>query len=94
MRQVAVSAGEVRVLEVPEPGLRPETVLVRTHHSLISAGTESASLGSGGQRQGLLLKALRNPQLVRKVFQRVSSHGLESTAALVKARLSSEQARG
>ncbi len=94
MRQVAVSAGEVHVLDVPEPGLRPGTVLVRTHHSLISPGTESASLGSGGRREGLLLKALRNPQLVRKVFQRVSSQGLESTAALVKARLSSEQPLG
>jgi predicted dehydrogenase/threonine dehydrogenase-like Zn-dependent dehydrogenase len=94
VRQVAVCAGEVRVLEVPEPVLRPGTVLVRTRHSLISAGTESAVLGGGGGDEGLLLKAIRNPQLVRKVAERVSSHGFASTAALVKSRLTTERPLG
>ena len=66
MLQVALSGGEVRVVEVPEPVVRPGTLLVRTSHSLISAGTESASLGSGGRRENLVLKAIRNPALVRR----------------------------
>ncbi len=42
MLQVALSGGEVRVVEVPEPVVRRGAVLVRTSHSLISAGSESA----------------------------------------------------
>ena len=94
MLQVAMSGGEVRVVEVPEPVVRPGTVLVRTSHSLISAGTESASIGSGGRRENLVLKALRNPALVMKVVDRVASHGLKSTAELVKTRVSTEAPSG
>src|SRR5258708_8256377 len=61
--QVAISGGEVRVVEVPEPLVRGGAVLVRTSHSLISAGTEAAPLASGGRRESLALKALRNPAL-------------------------------
>jgi predicted dehydrogenase/threonine dehydrogenase-like Zn-dependent dehydrogenase len=92
--QVAMSGGEVRVVEVPEPVVRPGTVLVRTSHSLISAGTESASIGSGGRRENLVLKAIRNPALVMKVVDRVASHGLKSTAELVKTRVSTEMPSG
>lgn len=92
--QVAISGGQVRVVEVPEPALRPGGVLVQTSHSLISVGTESASLGGGGGGESLLVKALRNPALVRKVFDRVSSHGLKSTVELVRSRVSNEQAVG
>ncbi len=94
MFQVAVTGGEIRVVEVPEPVVRSGTLLVRTSHSLISAGTESASLGSGGRRENLVLKAIRNPALVRKVVERVASHGLRSTAGLVRARVSTEVPTG
>jgi len=91
--QVAVAGGEIQVLDVPEPALRPGGVLVRTSHSLISVGTESASVGDGG-RENLLVKAIRNPALVRKVADRVVSHGLKSTLELVRSRVSSELATG
>ncbi len=94
MLQVAITGGEIRVVEVPEPVVRPGTLLVRTSHSLISAGTESASLGSGGRRENLVLKAIRNPALVRKVVERVASHGLRNTAELVRARVSTEVPTG
>jgi len=93
VRQIAVSGGEVKVLDVPAPVVRPGGVLVRTHFSAISVGTESASTGGGG-RESLLMKAIRNPTLVRKVIDRVSSHGIQSTAELVRARLSNDQATG
>jgi predicted dehydrogenase/threonine dehydrogenase-like Zn-dependent dehydrogenase len=92
--QVAMSGGEVRVVEAPEPVVRPGTVLVRTSHSLISAGTESAGIGSGGRRENLVLKAIRNPALVKKVVDRVASHGLQATAELVRTRISSEMPSG
>jgi predicted dehydrogenase/threonine dehydrogenase-like Zn-dependent dehydrogenase len=91
--QVAISGGELQVVEVPEPALRPGAILVRTSHSLISVGTEAASAGSGG-RENLVQKAIRNPQLVRKVIDRVSSHGLKSTVDLVRARLTGDQPIG
>ena len=94
MLQVAISGGEVRVVEVPEPVVRPGTVLVRTSHSLISSGTEGASIGSGGRRENIVIKALRNPALVKKVVDRVASHGLKSTAELVRTRISTEMASG
>jgi predicted dehydrogenase/threonine dehydrogenase-like Zn-dependent dehydrogenase len=92
--QVAMSGGEVRVVEVPEPVVRRGAVLVRTSHSLISAGTESAGIGSGGRRENLVLKAIRNPALVKKVVDRVASHGLQATAELVRTRISTEMPSG
>lgn len=94
MLQVAISGGQVEIVDVPEPALRSGGVLVRTSHSLISVGTESASLGGGGGGESLLVKALRNPALVRKVMDRVSAHGLKSTVELVRTRVSTEQAAG
>ncbi len=93
MLQVAVSGGQVHVVDVPEPMLRPGGVLVATSHSLISVGTESASMGGGGG-ESLLMKAVRNPALMRKVMDRVSTHGVKSTVELVRARVSSERPAG
>jgi predicted dehydrogenase/threonine dehydrogenase-like Zn-dependent dehydrogenase len=92
--QIAIAGGKVEVVEVPEPPVRPGGVLVRTSHSLISVGTESAALGGGGGRENLLVRAIRNPELVRKVVDRVSSHGLKATAELVRARISTDRAAG
>lgn len=94
MFQIAISGGKIEVADVPEPPVRAGGVLVRTSHSLISVGTESAALGGGGGGENLLVKALRNPQLVRKVLDRVSSHGVKATAELVRARISTDRAVG
>jgi predicted dehydrogenase/threonine dehydrogenase-like Zn-dependent dehydrogenase len=93
VRQVAFSGGEVKVLDVPAPVVRPGWVLVRNHASVISVGTESAAAAGGGH-ESLLLKAIRNPALVRKVVDRVSTHGLTSTVDVVRARLANDQALG
>lgn len=94
MLQVVVSGGEIQVVDVPAPALGPGTVLVRTSHSLVSAGTESAAVGKGGRRESLLLRAIRNPALVAKVIDRASTHGVRSTAELVRERISSDQPIG
>ncbi|MGH9365768.1 MAG: bi-domain-containing oxidoreductase [Thermoanaerobaculia bacterium] len=93
MLQVAVSGGRIEVVTVPEPALRPGGALVRTGHSVISVGTESAGLG-GGAGESLLIKAIRNPALVRKVLERVSTQGVKSTVELVRSRISGEQSVG
>lgn len=86
MLQVAVSGGQVAVVEAPAPMVRAGGVLVRTSYSLISAGTEAAGMGGGGN-QSLMLKALRNPQLMRKVMDSVAGRGMRETVDLVRARL-------
>lgn len=94
MLQVVVSGGGIQVVEVPAPALGPGTVLVRTSHSLVSAGTESTVVGKGGRRESLLLRAIRNPALVAKVIERVSTHGVRSTTDLVRERISNDQPIG
>jgi predicted dehydrogenase/threonine dehydrogenase-like Zn-dependent dehydrogenase len=88
MLQVAISGGEVRVVDVPAPVSRPGFVVVQTSHSLISAGTEGA--GITGRSESLAVKAIKNPDLVRKVIQRVRTHGLKQTTDLVRSRIGSE----
>ena len=88
MLQVAISGGEVRVVDVPAPTVRPGAVLVRTSHSLISAGTEGA--GVTGKAESLAMKALRNPDLVKKVIDRAKNYGVKDTFDMVKSRVATE----
>ena len=37
-----------------------------------------------------MLKAIKNPALVKKVVDRVASHGLQATAELVRTRIATE----
>ncbi|MDB4214592.1 bi-domain-containing oxidoreductase [Burkholderiaceae bacterium] len=92
MKQVMVSGGAVRLEEVPAPLVERGTVLVRTHHSCISIGTEMSGVRSSGA--SLWKRALRQPQHVRKVIDMVLSDGLAYTRRLVQERLSIEQPTG
>lgn len=94
MRQVVQSLrdGSIQVPEVPEPVLRPGGVLVRTLVSVISPGTESASLGLS--RTGWLARARQRPDLVRQVLQSAGRDGLRATIEKVRARLDSPKAPG
>lgn len=90
MIQIVNAGGQIQVVEVPPPALRPGGVLVRTSHSLISVGTESVGVGKGGNQQNLLLRAVRNPHLVRKVIRHASDHGIRKTAEVVRTRAANE----
>jgi NADPH:quinone reductase-like Zn-dependent oxidoreductase len=92
MKQVMVSGGAVRLEEVPVPLVEPGTVLIRTHHSCISIGTEMSGIKSSGS--SLWKRALRQPQHVRKVIDMVLSDGLAYTRRLVQERLSKDQPMG
>ena len=56
-------SGEVGTYAIPAPELRSGGVLVRTHYSAISAGTERATLQLSSK--SWLGKALARPDLVR-----------------------------
>ena len=87
MKQVSqrLRDGQLRVLEVPAPQLDDWKVLVRTHASLVSAGTERAKVEVA--RQSLLGKARRRPDQVRQVVEKVRSDGLKPTIDAVRNRL-------
>ncbi len=76
MKQVLQSyrTGELSVADVPAPGLEPGCVLVLTRASLVSAGTERATVELA--KKPLWQKARERPDLVKKVLDRVKRDGL------------------
>lgn len=73
----------VVVDDVPDPMLAPHHVLVRPHYSLISRGTEMASI-----HPDLLKTVAENPSHVRQVIEVASRQGPVSTLREVQARFS------
>ena len=94
MKQVFQHArtGEISVAEVPAPQLLPNCVLVRIAASVVSAGTERASIEFAGK--SLLQKAKSRPDLVREVVSKVQREGLFSAWQAVSSRLDQPQAPG
>ena len=80
-----LKSGEMRVLEVPVPGLRPGMILVRNFYSLISAGTESSTVKAA--RKGYIGKAKERPQQVKKVIDTLMSQGPVQTYRAVMKKL-------
>jgi predicted dehydrogenase len=87
MRQLIQSyrTGEMKLEEVPPPGVRPGGVIVRTVRSLVSAGTEKMIVDLA--RKSLLAKARARPDLVRKVVQTARKQGLANTFRKVQSKL-------
>jgi predicted dehydrogenase/threonine dehydrogenase-like Zn-dependent dehydrogenase len=80
-------SGQLRLVEVPQPELRPDGILVQTHFSAISSGTELAKLETG--EKSLVGKALARPDLVRKVLTVAREEGVASAYRKVQSRLDS-----
>ena len=74
-------SGEVRLYDVPQPELSPEGILVRTHFSAISAGTERASVELSSK--SLLSKAMARPELVRQVVEFARQNGIQAACQKV-----------
>jgi predicted dehydrogenase/threonine dehydrogenase-like Zn-dependent dehydrogenase len=94
MKQVLQNrkSGKVAVGEVPTPLVQSGRVLVRTVASLISAGTERASVESA--RKSLVQEARERPDLVKAVIDKARSEGLVNTFNAVRGKLASSQALG
>ena len=85
MKQVFNSGGEIVTEEVPAPVCGDNEVLVCNSNSLISAGTETMSLHSGGKGVvGIASKAISNPDLVHKAIEMVKREGLSKTIMDIK----------
>ena len=78
-------SGEVGVWEIPEPELGTGGVLVKTHYSVISAGTERVKVETG--EKSLWQKAMARPDLVKQVITHARQNGIISAVEKVRARL-------
>lgn len=87
MKQVIQNfkTGELSVADVPPPALAPGFVLVRNEFSLISAGTERATVSTA--QASLLGKARQRPDLVKQVLETLKKEGLAETLRRVRTKL-------
>ena len=74
---------EIIVDQVPDPVLIPHHVLIRPCFSLISNGTETASI----HREGLIKGVAENPSHLRRVWEVMKVNGPVGTVAEVNAKL-------
>lgn len=81
IRRVIDRKGRVRVIELPEPELGPEQILVRNAYSLISTGTELGTVGKTPLE--LVRQTVADPWMRHVVKQTVLSTGLGQTAGRI-----------
>ena len=84
--------GHLAVADVPAPTVSPGQILVRTRASLISAGTERATVEFA--RKSLAGKAASRMDLVSKVIDKARVEGVQETLRMVRARLNAPVALG
>ena len=94
MKQVLqnMRSGKTSVTEVPIPTPRAGTALIRTHASLVSAGTERSVVEFA--EKSLLGKAQSRPDLVRQVIDKARREGLLGTVEAAFNRLDEPLALG
>ncbi len=87
MRQIlqSVKDGETLICDVPCPQVGRGQLLIRTHTTLISAGTERMLVEFG--KAGWLDKARQQPDKVRQVLDKVKTDGLFPTLEAVRNKL-------
>lgn len=84
--------GRVEVLDVPEPILSPDGVLVHLRASVLSSGTERSKIEAG--RKSLVGKARSRPDEVRQVLDKARRDGVADTVRAVRARLAEPSGLG
>jgi len=85
MKQVVFSRGSAaRTVDAPVPAPKRGTILVRTHFSAVSVGTERAA-GVGGTN--IIRKALEKPQQIKQVVSMALREGVTVAAQRVSAAL-------
>lgn len=94
MRQVFqdLKTGETRLAEVPRPSAMPGQLLIRSHASLVSAGTERMLVEFG--KAGLIDKARQQPDKVRQVIEKIRTDGLMAALDAVRAKLDEPMTMG
>ncbi len=87
MKQIIqdLKSGGTILEEVPVPQVRTGHILIRTHRSLVSLGTERMLVNFG--KASYINKARQQPEKVKQVLQKVKSDGLKPTVEAVMRKL-------
>lgn len=83
MRQIIqnLHTGETVLEEVPAPRVGHGSVLIKTHRSLVSLGTEKMLVSFG--QANLLEKARQQPERVKQVINKMKTDGIKPTVEAV-----------
>jgi predicted dehydrogenase/threonine dehydrogenase-like Zn-dependent dehydrogenase len=94
MKQVIqnIRSGKTEVVEVPIPVPGPGMALVRTHASVVSAGTERMLVSFA--QKGALAKARARPDLARQVIEKARREGPLTALRAVRGRMAQPLALG
>jgi len=94
VKQILQSArtGKLELAEVPAPSPGRGQLLVRTHYSVVSPGTEKMALDFA--RTSLVGKARKRPDLVKQVARKLRQEGPLATYRTVVGRLDAPQPLG
>jgi predicted dehydrogenase/threonine dehydrogenase-like Zn-dependent dehydrogenase len=87
-----VNDGSVKLIDTPLPTVKDNYVLIETHYSIISAGTERGLTSFGGKN--LIQKALERPDQVKKVTEKMSTDGILTTIDAAFTRLNEPMPMG
>ncbi|HLG35905.1 MAG TPA: bi-domain-containing oxidoreductase, partial [Bacteroidia bacterium] len=69
-----IKSGKTILQEVPMPQVQRGQILVRTHRTLVSSGTERMLVEFG--KANLISKALQQPERVKQVFAKMKTDGI------------------
>jgi predicted dehydrogenase/threonine dehydrogenase-like Zn-dependent dehydrogenase len=94
MKQIlqSLSDGTTQLTEVPCPQIKPGHLLIRTHTSLVSAGTERMLVEFG--KANPIDKARQQPEKVKQVIDKIGTDGLLPTLEAVQSKLDRELPMG
>ena len=79
MKQIIqdLKSGETILEEVPVPKIKEGHVLIKTHNTLVSLGTEKMLVDFG--KANYIQKARQQPEKVKQVLQKIKTDGLQPT---------------
>ena len=94
MKQILqdLKTGKTEIVDLPEPQVGVGEVLIRSHNSVVSTGTERMLLEFA--RGNLIQKALQQPDRVRKAFDKIKTDGIVPTLTSIKTKLEQPIALG
>jgi polar amino acid transport system substrate-binding protein len=87
-----LKSGKMELLEVPVPALHSGNLLIKTHYSIISTGTESAKVSNA--RKGYIGKAKAKPEQFKQVVESAKKDGVISTYQKIMNRLNAPSPLG
>ena len=86
MKQVLIDGtGDLFIEEVPVPTLNQYSLLLKTAYSLIGSVAEADLAKHKGS---ILRRVFREPAILRKIYERIKTDGIQFTAKLAKERIS------